>query len=851
MSTRRVVHFKFVIVALAIVFIAGFVVCAEGWTDQAHAAAATYYVDSTRPDDTGDGLTEGTAWKTATKVESAQTGGTIKAGDTVLFKRGGSYTGNLTVTVTGTAGNVLTFGAYGTGAKPIIDGSAGLYAVVFTSMNYVTFNDLQVQNATADGFRFRTANDHVTFNNIDVVSTPIAFDMTAGAGTFSNITITNCTTNATVARAIYFTGMTSLSTVTLTGNSFQGQTTAAVAIAGPAATASGITINNTTVNNSTGVGIDLTTVSNVVISNTTTTNSSSHGLRIAGDSDTIDIDNLTSTTNGDSGIYINGSTSVNGATIDNSTFNNNGNAEGDNGVSVLNTTDSITFTNSTANNNSGDGFNVHNASTNIVFDHCTADTNGADGVGSDGDGFSYHETSTGTIKYSIAKNNLKTAIGHINSSVVNMYNNLFTHATSSTQPFILLTGGTHILKNNVIYVGAQTGSVLDIAGGTATVQDNIIMGGAYGFYKENTPTITADHNLVYGAATDSYYGISAGANDVNLDPKFVAPGTDFHLQSTSPAIDAGLDTSIATDYVGKQRYDDPGVTNTGSGTADYYDIGAYEYVTPPIPSVTSLTHPLQTSWYFSNMPAIAVSPTSSTTSYRYLINQTAVPLASEVQAGTASASGAFSVLSGTINADGVWYIHMIGQNLDGDFSSNYSTYTIQYDATSPTVSASLTPATPNGDGGSYATKPSITLSATDATSGVSAILFNWDLGANQTYSSGFQAQEGTHVLYCYAIDKAGNLSATTSAQIIVDTSSPVDFVASVRTSTGSPAGAVAENPVATISEPLGNSYTATTTGSQAKQKTSGGNVATTLVVTGGSLLVVGFGLWKLGLRRFW
>ena len=72
------------------------------------------------------------------------------------------------------------------------------------------------------------------------------------------------------------------------------------------------------------------------------------------------------------------------------------------------------------------------------------------------------------------------------------------------------------------------------------------------FY-ENTPNIN-------GVITDS--------NAIIGNPLFVNPGSDFHLQSTSPAIDAGLTLSEVTeDYEHNSR-------PQGSG----YDIGAYEYV---------------------------------------------------------------------------------------------------------------------------------------------------------------------------------------------------------------------------------------------------------------------------------
>lgn len=52
----------------------------------------------------------------------------LAAGDNVLFQRGHKFTGAITISVSGTEGNPITFGAYGTGANPIISGFAQVTA---------------------------------------------------------------------------------------------------------------------------------------------------------------------------------------------------------------------------------------------------------------------------------------------------------------------------------------------------------------------------------------------------------------------------------------------------------------------------------------------------------------------------------------------------------------------------------------------------------------------------------------------------------------------------------------------------------------------------------------------------
>lgn len=72
-----------------------------------------YYV-SASGNDNNNGKTADTAWKTLDKVNKAS----LLSGDVVLFKRGDVFRGKLTLK------NGVTYSAYGSGAKPAINGSA-------------------------------------------------------------------------------------------------------------------------------------------------------------------------------------------------------------------------------------------------------------------------------------------------------------------------------------------------------------------------------------------------------------------------------------------------------------------------------------------------------------------------------------------------------------------------------------------------------------------------------------------------------------------------------------------------------------------------------------------------------
>ena len=81
-------------------------------------AATTYYVDATGGNNSNDGLSEVTAWKTIGKVKSSS----FSPGDYILFKRGEVWREQL-VPSSGNSSGYITYSAYGTGNKPLLLGS--------------------------------------------------------------------------------------------------------------------------------------------------------------------------------------------------------------------------------------------------------------------------------------------------------------------------------------------------------------------------------------------------------------------------------------------------------------------------------------------------------------------------------------------------------------------------------------------------------------------------------------------------------------------------------------------------------------------------------------------------------
>lgn len=139
------------------------------------ACAGTYYVDSAAGDDTNSGTSIAKPWKTLTKVNST----TFSAGDRILFKANGMWTGQLNPKGSGSAGKPIIIDTYGSGSKPLIDGNGatGDGVLYFHNQEYWEVNNLELTNNADTGAERRgvfisAANygtvDHIHLKNLHI-----------------------------------------------------------------------------------------------------------------------------------------------------------------------------------------------------------------------------------------------------------------------------------------------------------------------------------------------------------------------------------------------------------------------------------------------------------------------------------------------------------------------------------------------------------------------------------------------------------------------------------------------------------------------------------------------------------
>lgn len=107
----------------------------------------TYYVSSTFGDDSNDGTSPEEAWASLLKISSSK----FVKGDSILFKSGDEFIGQLAVTSSGSKLKPIVFSNYGEGKKPIINGSGSIdgdyeFAVFIENQEGIVLDNLEIQN---------------------------------------------------------------------------------------------------------------------------------------------------------------------------------------------------------------------------------------------------------------------------------------------------------------------------------------------------------------------------------------------------------------------------------------------------------------------------------------------------------------------------------------------------------------------------------------------------------------------------------------------------------------------------------------------------------------------------------
>lgn len=133
------------------------------------------------------------------------------------------------------------------------------------------------------------------------------------------------------------------------------------------------------------------------------------------------------------------------------------------------------------------------------------------------------------------------------STGIAIKDNSIVHNTSTSSiDGIMCSGTVGSIANNTIADNNSRGIYIK-ANSTVAITNNIVSYHVYGFYCENS-TVTLTKNCFYGNTTYNYCAASpTHDSDINVDPLFVdRTNEDYHIAITSPCINAGDDTAVAS-----------------------------------------------------------------------------------------------------------------------------------------------------------------------------------------------------------------------------------------------------------------------------------------------------------------
>lgn len=170
-----------------------------------------------------------------------------------------------------------------------------------------------------------------------------------------------------------------------------------------------------------------------------------------------------------------------------------------------------------------------------------------------------------------------------NPTNINLYNNIA--ANNDGGGIYIADTNNCTVYNNTLYNNGNNQLNASTRNTNCTVKNNVILATVSPKVAliYNSGQVTASHNLMKSTNTNivtydgvtynlaNYEAASGSTGNINADPVFVSNGVDYHLQVTSPAINAG--TWLGYDY--DFDYDDA-ARPQGRG----WDMGAYEYTIP-------------------------------------------------------------------------------------------------------------------------------------------------------------------------------------------------------------------------------------------------------------------------------
>src|SRR6058998_2601827 len=346
-----------------------------------------------------------------------------------------------------------------------------------------------------------------------------------------------------------------------------------------------------------------------------------------------------------------------------------------------------------------------------------------------------------------------------------------TYSTVAITPIRLPTGfqgtvvdlGPGITKTDltpVTFVTSPPATSVAFAWSGSSLNLSATVGGLVVFDTANT---AASQNL-----QASWTGSVANLDVTSLS----AAGVSFLLQSAAAVVFAGSGFTPSTTY---------NVTRTNSGgttrilSAQSTPVGGLTFTIPTSTPSTYTVSPGSTSDITPPVTTYSASGSSGANSW-YTSSVTVTLTATDDSSGIAAIhfrtdGGAWQSYASpfTVQSDGSHGIDYYSTDSSGNNEAP-RTVAVKIDSTAPSSSVALA-GTLAGDG-SYISSVDVTLTSTDATSGIQSSEYRVDGGAWRSYASVFPVSgNGTHTLEYHATDVASNVETAKSSVVRISGSS--------------------------------------------------------------------------------
>jgi hypothetical protein len=512
--------------------------------------ATNYYV-SNSGNDSNSGTSESAPWRTLGKVNAS----TFKAGDQILFKRGDTWRGLLILPSGGSSGNHVIYGAYGTGNKPRILGSE-----IETTWTNVSGNIWVSTKTFTDPYAlsydgaiyFAEKDGSISWGRVKKTNTSacvVEYDWTWASNRIYIYSPTNPNTRYSgveITQRNDCVNMNDRNYITLDGIEVAYAGFHGIGERWPEKNLTGLLVQNCHshhhgVRGGAGYALEVWH-SNSLIRNNEFHDSGRRNLSL--------------------NLYGNGATVSNIVIEHNRLYNSNHTTGLDIATDGTSSHSNITFRYNYVSDeikSDIDNYEVYGSG----WVYCAAEgvDNTVNGV------YIYNNIFNGATNRGIS---LGETYG---PNDVQIYNNVFTgvsqHITGTYHSFILIQGGADaVIKNNIFYndVNVAENNTWYVIGSTSnagkiTLDNNL-------YYNTSASRLMIWYGTSYGVANwGSYRSVSGqDANSIlGKNPLFVSK-SDFHLQQTSPAINAGVNVGLTKDFEGNPIINTP-------------DIGAYEWQT--------------------------------------------------------------------------------------------------------------------------------------------------------------------------------------------------------------------------------------------------------------------------------